>query len=149
MTTRINSKSFDTALDGEQIQIKTATVTITDNTAAASTNGIPDGHVVGSVTAEGSITFDSKYFSVFRKLAKRYGSYRAIPAQDLLFYADTGDEVTKVEVFGCKFVVTDLLNIDKSSDDTSTITVSFNVTSPDFIFIDGISYLSSDDKRHV
>lgn len=147
--TRINAKAFDIGAWGEVVQADSATVSITDNSAAAKTNGVPDGDLRGSVEASGTIVFASKYFKLIKAKAQSFGSYRDIPPVDLMFYANTGSEEIQVEVFGCKLSVTDLLNIDKNSDDKTTHTVSFVVTSPDFIKIDGVPYLSADDTRNL
>ncbi|WP_392551234.1 DUF2597 family protein [Orbus wheelerorum] len=146
---RINAKAFDITMWGDVIQAQSASISITDNTAAAKTNGVPDGTLQGSVEASGSIVFSSKYFKVLKAKAQSFGSYRDIPPVDLMFYANTGSEELQIEVFGCKLTITDLLNVDKSSDDSTMHTVPFIVTSPDFIKIDGVPYLSADDTRHL
>jgi hypothetical protein len=149
MGSRITGKSFDVNIGGELVQVKTATLSITDNSAAASTNGVPDGYVAGSVTAEGALTFSSKYFNKLIDLARNVGSFRNLPNFDLMFYADTGDESQKIEAFGCRLKISDLLNADKSSDDETTHTIDYIVTSPDFVSINGVPYLSATDTRNL
>lgn len=149
MGSRITGKSFDVNIGGELIQVKSITLTITDNSAVATTNGVPDGYVAGSASAEGSITLTAKYFNKLVAIAKNYGSFRAIPPSDYLFYADTGDEEQKIEAFGCKMKISDLLNADKSSDDETTHTIDYMVTSPDFVSINGVPYLSATDTRNL
>ncbi|OCG19629.1 MULTISPECIES: phage protein [unclassified Gilliamella] len=149
MGSRITGKSFDVNIGGELVQVKTATLSITDNSAAASTNGVPDGYVAGSVTAEGALTFSSKYFNKLIDLARSAGSFRNLPDFDLMFYADTGDESQKIEAFGCRLKISDLLNADKSSDDETTHTIDYIVTSPDFVSINGVPYLSATDTRNL
>jgi hypothetical protein len=149
MGSRITGKSFDVNIGGELVQVKTATLSITDNSAAASTNGVPDGYVAGSVTAEGALTFSSKYFNKLIDLARSVGSFRNLPNFDLMFYADTGDESQKIEAFGCRLKISDLLNADKSSDDETTHTIDYIVTSPDFVSINGVPYLSATDTRNL
>ncbi|OCG60804.1 phage protein [Gilliamella sp. Nev3-1] len=149
MGSRITGKSFDVNFGGELIQVKSVTLTITDNSAVASTNGVPDGHIAGSVTAEGSITLTSKYFNKLVAIARSFGSFRAMPASDFMFYADTGDESQKIEAFGCKLKISDLLNADKSGDDETTHTIDYMVTSPDFVSINGVPYLSATDTRNL
>jgi hypothetical protein len=149
MGSRITGKSFDVNIGGELVQVKTATLSITDNSAAASTNGVPDGYVAGSVTAEGALTFSSKYFNKLIDLARSAGSFRNLPNFDLMFYADTGDESQKIEAFGCRLKISDLLNADKSSDDETTHTIDYIVTSPDFVSINGVPYLSASDTRNL
>lgn len=149
MGSRITGKSFDVNIGGELVQVKTATLSITDNSAAASTNGVPDGYVAGSVTAEGALTFSSKYFNKLIDLARSAGSFRNLPNFDLMFYADTGDESQKIEAFGCRLKISDLLNADKSSDDETTHTIDYIVTSTDFVSINGVPYLSATDTRNL
>ena len=149
MGSRITGKSFDINLGGELIQVKSVTLTITDNSAVAATNGIPDGYVDGSVTAEGAITVTSKYFNKLIDIARSAGSFRGMPVTDFLFYANTGDEAQKIEAFGCKLKISDLLNADKSSDDETTHTIDYMVTSPDFVSINGVPYLSATDTRNL
>ncbi|OCG63814.1 phage tail protein [Gilliamella sp. wkB18] len=149
MGSRITGKSFDVNIGGELVQVKTATLSITDNSAAASTNGVPDGYVAGSVTAEGALTFSSKYFNKLIDFARNAGSFRNLPNFDLMFYADTGDESQKIEAFGCRLKISDLLNADKSSDDETTHTIDYIVTSPDFVSINGVPYLSATDTRNL
>ncbi|NRL53922.1 DUF2597 family protein, partial [Salmonella enterica subsp. enterica serovar Typhi] len=52
MTKRISGMSFDAYIDGELIHIEKISLDITDNSAAAQTRGVPDGHVDGDVAAE-------------------------------------------------------------------------------------------------
>lgn len=149
MGSRITGKSFDVNFAAELIQIKSVTLTITDNSATATTNGVPDGYIAGSVSAEGSITVTSKYFNKLIDIARAAGSFRNMPTSDFMFYANTGDEEQKIEAFGCKLKISDLLNADKSSDDETTHTIDYMVTSPDFVNINGVPYLSATDTRNL
>lgn len=54
-----------------------------------------------------------------------------------------------MEAFGCKLVVTSLLDIDPKGGSTLTHKAKFFVTSPEFIKINGVPYLSSDDVRNL
>lgn len=147
--TRINACEFDFMAWGEPVRANSVSISITDNTAVATTNGMPDGILKGSVSATGSIVLSSHYFSIIKTKAAEVGSYRDIPVVDFMFYANTGSEEKKIEVFGCKLSITDLLNLDTTSDDATTHTINFIVSSPDFIRIDGIPYLSATDTRHL
>ena len=53
MSKRISGMSFDTYLDGDLIHIEKITLDITDNSAAAQTRGVPDGHVDGDANRSG------------------------------------------------------------------------------------------------
>lgn len=149
MGSRITGKSFDINYGSELIQIKSVTLSITDNSATAVTNGVPDGYIAGGVGAEGSIVLATKYFNKVIEVARSYGSFRDMPTADFMFYANTGDEEQKIEAFGCKLKISELLNADKSSDDETTHTIDYVVTSPDFVSINGVPYLSATDTRNL
>ena len=53
----------------------------------------------------------------------------------------------KVELFGVKFVLADIIGIDPESQDKSTRKLKGFVTSPLFVKINGVPYLSKDDTR--
>ncbi len=78
MSKRISGMSFDTYLDGDLIHIEKITLDITDNSAAAQTRGVPDGHVDGDVAAEGEIEVSSKVLGVLTAKARAAGSWRGI-----------------------------------------------------------------------
>lgn len=149
MTRRISGQSFDTTLMGTMVHIEKASLSITDNSAVAQTRGIPDGYVDGDVAAEMEFELDAKNFKLLCEGAKRQGSWRGMAPDDVLFYADTGDETMKVEAFGVKLVIADLLDIDPKGGSKGVHKVKGFVTSPDFVHINGMPYLSADDTRHL
>lgn len=53
MTKRISGQSVDFNMDGDLVHAEKVSLSITDNTAAAQTGGVPDGWVSGDVAAEG------------------------------------------------------------------------------------------------
>ena len=149
MTRRISGASFDTTLLGAMVHVETASLSITDNSAVAQTRGIPDGFVDGDVAAELEFELDTKNFSQLADAAKRAGSWRGMEPDDVLFYADTGTETMKVEAFGVKLLVSDLLDIDPKGGSKSVHKVKGFVTSPDFVHLNGVPYLSKEDTRHL
>lgn len=149
MTRRISGQSFDTTLMGTMVHIEKASLSITDNSAVAQTRGIPDGYVDGDVAAELEFELDAKNFKLLCEGAKRQGSWRGMAPDDVLFYADTGDETMKVEAFGVKLVIADLLDIDPKGGSKGVHKIKGFVTSPDFVHINGMPYLSADDTRHL
>lgn len=84
MTKRISGMSFDAYIDGELIHIEKISLDITDNSAAAQTRGVPDGHVDGDVAAEGEIEVSSKVLQVLTAKARAAGSWRGIEPLDFL-----------------------------------------------------------------
>ncbi|OAT26542.1 hypothetical protein M976_02703 [Buttiauxella ferragutiae ATCC 51602] len=149
MTERISGGSFDVNYDSVMIHIESATVTITDNSGVAQTRGIPNGHVKGAVTADVEVEVDSLNFKKFTAVARAAGSWRDIKPKDFLFYANTGDEEEKIEVFGCVPTLSDIVNINPTEASKTTKKIKFMVTSPDFVAIDGVPYLSARDTRDL
>ncbi|NVJ61820.1 MAG: DUF2597 family protein [Gammaproteobacteria bacterium] len=146
---RISSRNFDTNLLGEFVHVESLSASIEDGSETAFSGGIPDGHTAGQVSCEIEVELSAKYFKVVHAAAKAAGSYRDLPLDDLMCYANTGDEEQKVEFFGVKWTVEDILNIDPSSTDLSKRKLKGRVTSPLFIKIDGVPYLSKEDTRHI
>ncbi|ECF0263812.1 DUF2597 family protein [Salmonella enterica subsp. enterica serovar Java] len=145
----ISGMSFDVSFDGRIIHVKTVTLDITDNSKAIQERGVPNGYVDGDVEASGEIELDTVNFQILREVAREAGSWRAIKPVDFLFFADTGDNEMKVEAFGCKLAISNLMNIDSKGGDSMSHKIKFMVTSPDFVKIDGLPYLSARDVRDL
>lgn len=146
---RISGMSFDFLVGGRYVHADSITLSITDNSAVAKTRGIPDGYVDGDVEAEGEITVSEKEFTKFSQIAAAAGSWRDFPLTDFVFIANRGGTRSKVEVFGVKLMPTDVLDIDSSGGSASTKKVKFFVTSKDFVRINGVPYLSTEDTRYL
>ncbi|EKO3911288.1 DUF2597 family protein [Vibrio fluvialis] len=147
MSARFSGRSFDTTLFGEFVHVKSATATINDESEAAYTRGVTDGYTDGKVGCDVELELDLKQFQKVHKAAKVAGSYRGIEPDDVMFYADNGVDEDKVELFGVKFVLADIIGIDPESQDKSTRKLKGFVTSPLFVKINGVPYLSKDDTR--
>ncbi|MBY8258639.1 DUF2597 family protein [Vibrio fluvialis] len=147
MSARFSGRSFDTTLFGEFVHVKSATATINDESEAAYTRGVTDGYTDGKVGCDVELELDLKQFQKVHKAAKAAGSYRGIEQDDVMFYADNGVDEDKVELFGVKFVLADIIGIDPESQDKSTRKLKGFVTSPLFVKINGVPYLSKDDTR--
>ncbi|EPW0379359.1 phage protein [Proteus mirabilis] len=141
---RISGQSIDFNIDGDLVHVEKVSLSITDNTGVAQTNGVPDGYVNGDVSAEGVLELSTKYLNVITAKARSAGSWRAIPLVDLMWYAKAGTEELKVESFGCKLNLTDILDVDPKGGAVMTHKIKFIVTSPDFVRINGIPYLESE-----
>lgn len=147
MSARFSGRSFDTTLFGEFVHVKSATATINDESAVAHTRGVTDGYTDGKVACDVEVELDLKQFKKIHAAAKKAGSYRGIEPDDMMFYADNGEDEDKVELFGVKFVLADLLSIDPESADKTTRKLKGFVTSPLFVKINGVPYLSKEDTR--
>ena len=146
---RISGQSTDVRIDGDLIHIEKVSLDITDNTAAASTQGVPDGHVSGDVAAEGEIEISTKVLTQLTAIARRAGSWRGIDPVDLMFYAKAGNEELKIEAFGCKLVVSNLLDNDPKGGSTLSHKIKYMVTSPQVVRINGVPYLEDEDTRNL
>ncbi|EIE5007029.1 DUF2597 family protein [Salmonella enterica] len=146
---RISGMSFDVSFNGRIVHVKTATLDITDNTKAITERGVPNGYVDGDVEASGEIELDTANFQILGEAARDAGSWRNIPPADFLFFAQADDDEIKVEAFGCKLILNNLVNIDTKGGDTLSHKIKFMVTSPDFVKIDGLPYLSARDTRDL
>ncbi|OCQ52325.1 hypothetical protein Ppb6_02399 [Photorhabdus australis subsp. thailandensis] len=144
MSKRISGQSVDFNMDGDLVHAEKVNLSITDNTAAAQTQGVPDGYISGDVAAEGEIELSTKYLEMVTAKARTVGSWRGIQPVDLMWYAKAGNEEIKVEAYGCKLIVSDILDVDPKGGSVMTHKVKFVVTSPDFVRINGIPYLEAE-----
>lgn len=149
MSQRIGGMDFDITVGTDLIHVESVSLDITDNTAVAQSRGVPDGYVRGDVAAEGEIELDEKNFALLNEQARAAGSWRDLAPLDMLFYASTGTFSTKVEVFGCKFIVTSPLNFDPKGGEKATKKLKYLVTSPDFVSIDGVRIMGASDLRNI
>ena len=142
---RIGGKNFDVNLGDLLVHVESCTLDITDNSKTAQTRGVPDGYVDGDVSAAGELELDSINFGLLIDAARTAGSFRKLGAFDSVFFAKAGDEELRVEAFGCKLKVSSLLSIDQKGGEKSKHKVPFDVTSPDFIRINGVPYLAASE----
>ena len=140
---RIGGKNFDVNLGDLLIHVENCTLDVTDNTAVAQSRGVPNGHVDGDVSASGEMEFDTSNFNLLIEAARSAGSFRALEPFDIVFFASTPSEEFRVEAFACKLRVSSLLGITPKGGETSKHKVPYDVTSPDFIRINGVPYLDA------
>lgn len=140
---RIGGKNFDVNLGDLLVHVENCTLDVTDNTAVAQSRGVPNGHVDGDVSASGEMEFDTSNFNLLIEAARSAGSFRALEPFDIVFFASTGSEEFRVEAFACKLRVSSLLGVDPKGGDKSKHKVPYDVTSPDFIRINGVPYLDA------
>ncbi len=143
MAAKIGGKNFDITLGDLTVHVEACTLDITDNTAVAQTRGVPNGHVEGDVAAAGEMEFDTTNFNLLIEAAKTAGSFRALEPFDSVFFAKAGEEELRIEAFGCKLRLSNILTIDPKGGTKNTHKVPYDVTSPDFIKINGVPYLDA------
>ena len=140
---RIGGKNFDINLGDLQVHIESCTLDITDNSATAQTRGVPNGTVDGDVAASGEFEFDTSNFNLLIEAAGKAGSFRQLEPFDVVFFAKAGEDELRIEAFGCKLKVSSLLSVDPKGGEKSKHKVPFEVTSPDFIRVNGVPYLAA------
>jgi hypothetical protein len=143
MAAKIGGKNFDVNLGDSLVHVEAATLDITDNSTVAQTKGVPNGHVDGDVAAAGEIELDTTNFNLVIEQAKSAGSFRELEPFDIVFFAKAGEEELRIEAFGCKLRVSSLLSIDPKGGAKNTHKIPFDVTSPDFVKINGVPYLAA------
>ncbi len=146
---RISGKSFNIQLGDLLIFVNSMTADIEDSRAVAQDRGIPNGFVDGAVTCSGEVEVDAQNLKLITDAADRAGSFRELDLFDINTFADTGREKMKVELFGCLLRVSSLLDIDQAGGEKHLSTIPFDVTSPDFVRINDVRYLSRDDTNDI
>lgn len=146
---RLSGMNFKVTMGDIMVQVDTATLTITDNSAVSQTGGVPDGFVDGDVAASGELNVNASQFDLILQQARSSGSWRAMETFDIMFYGKTGKDEMKVEAFGCRIKLSDLLDIDKKGGQASLFKLPFDVTSPDFVHIGGVPYLRPEEIADI
>lgn len=146
---RLSGMNFNVNLGDIMLQVDTASLAITDNSSVSQTGGVPDGFVDGDVSASGELSLNASNFNLISEAAKSAGSWRGMQTFDILFYAKTSKDEMKVEAFGCRIKLSDILDIDKKGGSASLFKIPFDVTSPDFVNINGVPYLRSEEIENI
>lgn len=146
---RISNASFSFMLGGFKLIADKATISIEDGRKAVKDAGVPNGYVPGEVSASGDIELDAAAMGILSEAASSAGSWQDIETVDLMWYAKGTQEEEKVEAFGCLLNLADLPDYDPSSDKKALTKISYEVTSPDFVRINGVPYLSADRTENL
>ncbi len=147
---RIGGKDINVTLGDLAMTIDKATLSIEDSSAVAKSRGVPNGFVRGEVSGSGDIELDAQNLAILSEAARQAGSFRSLPAFDMLFYAKVaGGEELKVEAFGCRIKIESLADMDAKGGEKHITKLAFEVTSPDFVHINGVPYLSEDETEGI
>lgn len=145
---RFNGISFSFTIGDFKIQAKKFTLDITDNSTFAKRNGRPDGRLQGDVEAGGVITVDRIGLRAVKDAASSAGAFQELEPFDIEAFATAGSDQLKINAFGCKIKINKLLDIDANSADEVEFELPFDVTSPDFVKIDGVPYIKALEDRY-
>jgi len=146
---KISGKNFDINLGDLMVHVERISLDITDNSAVAQTRGVPDGWVEGDVAGAGEIELDSANFALVLERAKSAGSWRAMEPFDAVFFASTPAEEMRVEAFGLKLKISSLLDVDSKGGEKTRHKLPFDITSPDFVRINGVPYLDARETESL
>ena len=146
---RLSGMNFNVNVGDTMIHVDTASLAITDNSAVSQTGGVPDGTVDGDVAASGELSVNASNFNLISNVAKAAGSWRSMETFDILFYAKTAKDEMKVEAFGCRIKLSDILDIDRKGGQASLFKIPFDVTAPDFVHINGVPYLRPEEIENI
>ncbi|MCF8093697.1 MAG: DUF2597 family protein [Desulfotignum sp.] len=141
---RVSSSSFTFTLGDYKLRAEKASLSIEDTRKGVKDQGIPNGYIDGEVSATGEIELDAAAMGILAEQAKSAGSWQDIEPADLMFYAKGTSEEEKIEAFGCLLNISDVAEYDPTSDSKAITKISFEVTSPDFVRINGTPYLSQE-----
>lgn len=145
----LSGQDFDVMFGDTMIHVENMSASITDNRQAVQTRGIPNGWVNGDVACSGDLELDSANFKLLIDVARTAGSFREIKTIDIVCVGKTLDSEQKQEFFGCLLKISDLFSIDGKGGEKNKHKIAFEVTSPDFVRIDGVSYLSANNIRDL
>ncbi|MEZ9762745.1 phage protein [Vibrio splendidus] len=149
MSMRISGKNMHFSMGDYKLKAQKVSLSITDNSAVNKTSGVPDGYVDGDVEASGEMELTTQQFNQLSKAAKQAGSWRGMPDFDALFYGKIDKDELKIEAFGCRIKISDLLDADSNGGSALVHKLPFEVTSPDFVNINGVPYLRPDETEDL
>ena len=145
----LGGKDFDIFVGDKMVHIIEASVKITDGRKVKYVRGVPVGFIDGPVEAEVSLKVDHENFLLIEGQAKTAGSWKGIEPFDVSFNAEVSAGSKNVEAFGVLPMLDEVLNIKGEGGEEDTTTIKGIVTSPDFIKINGIPYLTPEEVRDL
>lgn len=145
MAKRLSGKDVDVMIGDMMVHVENITLSIEDSTTVAKTRGIPNGFIDGEAAASGEIEVDTANFKTIIDAAKRAGSFKALPPFDIVMNAESTAEGINVEAFDCKLRISELMNAAATGGEKLKYTLPYDVTSPDFVRINGVPYLDNSE----
>lgn len=136
----ISGMDINVSIGTALINVKQFTLNIEDGVKAATTRGMPNGHVKGALAASGEVTLDTENFNRVIEEAHKVGSFQQLPVFDIIGLGKTVDQSLKTAAYGCKLSVSKLLDASSDGGDKLEHTIPYTVTSPRFVEINGVPY---------
>jgi hypothetical protein len=145
----LGGKDFDVMIGDKMIHVIEGNVKITDGRKVKYTRGVPTGFIDGPVEAEVTLKFDHENFLLLEAQAKAAKSWKGIKPFDVSFMAEVGAGSKNVEVFGVLPQLDEVLGFKAEGGEEDTTSMKGIVTSPDFVKINGIPYLTKEEVRDL
>ena len=145
----LSGKDFDIFIGDKMVHVIEGSVKITSGRKAKTVRGVPTGYIDGPVSAEVTLKVDHENFLLIEAQAKEAGSWKGIEPFDVSFLAEVKAGTKNVEAFGVLPELDEVLNVKAEGGEEDTATIKGIVTSPDFIKINGIPYLTADEVRDL
>lgn len=149
MARRIGGRDVDITLGDLMIHVETFTATIDDAGTVSKTKGVPNGDVDGEVSCAGEIEVDTQNFNLIIEAAKKAKSFKRLKPFDIVANAEGDSDKFKLELFGCKLRISDLINVNSNGGEKNKHKLPFDVTDPDFVRINGVPYLDSEFIENI
>lgn len=137
----------DVVLDASvMVTFDKVSLKIEDSSGEAMSKGRPNGNLNGAAKAGGDIVMTTPELKKILAVARTRGSFRNLPVFDMIINADNAEDGSfKVEAFGIKFKIADLIDADANSESQMMHTLGYYVTGKEFVNIDGVPYLPVED----
>jgi hypothetical protein len=149
MGKRIGGRDIDIMVGDMMVHVESFSASIDDGKSVSKTRGVPNGKVAGEVSCAGEIEVDTQNFNLIIDAAKKAGSFEELDDFDIVTNAEVDDETLNIEMFGCSLRISDLLNVDSKGGEKTKHKIPFDVTSPDFVRINGVSYLAQKTTENI
>ena len=147
---RIGGKDVSSFVGNLELLMEKVDIKIDDKRAVAYSRGIANGFVDGECSASGSFTLDTQNFDMLlHGLVSDGESWKDVKPQDIHLFAGAGDLTKDIKAFGCLLKVSDLWGTENKGGEKAVHVIPFEVTSPDFIHVDGKPYLSLNETYGI
>lgn len=142
---QLSGKDIASMVGGTSVIFEEATLKINDGRKVVYRRGVPVGYVDGPCSAEGTIKVDHENFLLIQGKAESAGSWKAIEPFDINFLADVAAGQKNIDAHGCLIKPEDLLNAKAEGGESDFVTIKYEVTSKDFVHINGVPYLDPNE----
>ena len=142
---QLTGKDISSMMDGTLVIFEEATLKITDGRKVVYRKGVPVGYADGPCSAEGTLKLDHENFLLVQEKAASAGSWKAIEPFDINFLAEVTAGQKNIDAHGCLIKPEDLLNAKAEGGESDFVTIKYEVTSKDFVHINGVPYLDPNE----